>query len=48
MTAETLFATRTIVQDVNIYATVIPITRPAADAPSVTARRVPLSKELHG
>jgi hypothetical protein len=36
------------VQHVNICGTVIPITRPAADAQRVPARRVTLSKELNG
>ncbi|MGY2744574.1 hypothetical protein ACVWZ8_001691 [Arthrobacter sp. UYCu723] len=48
MSRHHLFATRTTVQDVNICATVIPITRPAGDALGVPAGRVPLSKELYG
>ena len=43
-----LFASRTIVQHMNNCGNVIPNTRPAAGAQRLTARRVPLSKELYG
>ena len=43
-----VFVSRTSVHHVNKYDTVIPITRPAASAERVPARRAPSLKELNG